>query len=267
MINKIAVIPNAEKEGALSLTKELINKFNGKCDIFEADCDGDNLRDADVALVLGGDGTMLRAVQMAGDIPLLGINFGTLGYMTAVDKSRAEEAVEKLISGDYTVERRMMLDVKVIRGGNVVLSARALNDGVISRGERILLMKEYFDNKLVYKFSGDGLIVATPTGSTAYSLAAGGPVAPGDMQMIITTPVCPHSIYIRPVIASSETTIAITVENKLGDAGTLNIDGQTLCHVTDGDRVEFTKSSKEAKLVFIDNKNFYDVLRYKLSAE
>lgn len=261
---KIAVIPNTGKEGAQSLAEEILNKYPENCFI----SDLLNTKEKfDAALVLGGDGTMLRAVKALGDIPVMGINFGTLGYMTTYEKEEALDAVSGVISGDYNIEERMMLSVLVIRGGEIISESTALNDGVITRCERILSISESFNDKLVYTFSGDGIIVATPTGSTAYSLSAGGPVAPPDMQMIITTPVCPHSIHIRPVIASGDTVVKVMLKDAEGNEGMLNVDGQNVTPLKAGDEVVFRRSEKTAKLIFLEEKNFYDILRYKLSGE
>lgn len=261
---KIAVIPNKAKEGAECLAKTILCEFPENCFLIENyEC----TEVFDAVLVLGGDGTMLRAMKAFFGVPVLGINFGTVGYMAVVERDKAIEAVKRLIAGDYMVEERMMLSVKVVRDGNVISETTALNDGVISRHERILAISESFNEKLVYSFLGDGIIVATPTGSTAYSLSAGGPVAPPEMQMMITTPVCPHSIHIRPVIASGDTVVKIKLSDCVGNKGMLNVDGQNITPLKEGDEVVFARSEKNAKLILFEEKNFYDILRYKLSGE
>lgn len=260
-MGRIAIIPNTKKEGTHVLAKELVECYPEQCFIAEEAADDD----IQAALVLGGDGTMLRAVKRFAGVPLLGVNFGTLGYMTAVEKENAVAAVKRVIDKDYTVEERMMLSVSVKRGSEVVTRAEALNDGVISRKEHMLSVSEYFGSGLVYRFVGDGVIIATPTGSTAYSLSAGGPVAPPDMQMIISTPVCPHSIHIKPLIASAQTKVRVAVEDKEGNAGILNVDGQNIAELMPGDEVVFEKSENSARLICFEKKNFYDILRYKLS--
>ncbi len=261
---KIAVMPNNAKEGALCLAEAILKEFPCNCFLVQ-DCE--DYGNFDIALVLGGDGTILRAVKAFGNIPVLGINFGTVGYMASAEKEGAIEAVKKVLCGEYKVEERMMLSVSVLREGKVISESTALNDGVITRCERILSISESFNEKLVYSFSGDGIIVATPTGSTAYSLSAGGPVAPPDMQMIITTPVCPHSIHIRPVIASGDTEVKIKLSETEGNAGMLNVDGQNITKLEAGDQVVFSRSENKAKLILLEEKNFYDILRYKLSGE
>lgn len=262
-MKKIAIIPNKSKDDAILVANEILSEFKDFC--FMADDDEKLAVEADVAIVLGGDGTMLRALKRCRKAALLGINFGHMGYMTSAEKGDAISAVKQLISGNYTVEKRMMLDIFVERDGKYIAQAEALNDGVIARTERILSLSEYFDEELVYNLTGDGIIVATPTGSTAYSLAAGGPVALPDMEVIITTPVCPHAMHIRPVIASSDTSVSVVIEGKRDNRAVLCVDGQNVCSLFSNDKVVFKKSDTEAKLICLEKKNFYDILRYKLS--
>lgn len=257
----IAVIANTEKEGALALAEKIVKTFPEHCFLFDEKTE----QAVSAAIVLGGDGTMLRAVKCFFGVPLLGVNFGTLGYMTAVERENALSAVQRVIDGDYIVEERMMIDISVVRSGDVISRTAALNDGVLSRCERVLSLKECFDGRKVYDFVGDGVIIATPTGSTAYSLSAGGPVAPPDMQVILSTPVCPHSIHIRPLIASADTLIKLTLENERGNEGVLNADGQNITKLLPGDEVIFKRSKSKARLICFEKKNFYDILRYKLS--
>lgn len=256
---KIAVAVNREKEGADLLAEKIVSEFPDNCFLAGEE------NKADAAVILGGDGTMLSAVRRFPGVPLLGINFGTLGYMTSVEKGSAIEAVRRVIAGDFEAEERMMLSVTVCRGKKVISKSDALNDGVLSRCERVLSLSEYFGSEKVYTFTGDGVIIATPTGSTAYSLSAGGPVAPPDMKAIISTPVCPHSIHIRPLIAPEETVVRLTVKDEPGNVGVLSVDGQNVSELMPGDEVIFKKSERSAKLICLEKKNFYDILRYKLS--
>lgn len=263
-MKRIAVIPNTGKEEAKRVAEHLLSLFPDNC--YAADDDA-SLASADMVLVLGGDGTILRTIKKCRGRSVLGINFGTLGYMTSAEKDDAEEAVRKLLSGDYMVEERMMLSFQVKRRGQEIASGTALNDGVITRRERILSLSEYLDDRLVYHFQGDGIIVATPTGSTAYSLSAGGPVAPPDMRIIITTPVCPHSIHIRPVIAAPTAAVRLVLSAMDDNEGILNVDGQNVSALLPGDEVIFRCSSETARLICLEQKSFYDILRYKLSAD
>ena len=256
---RIAVAANKEKEGADILAEKIVSEFPENCFIASG-----NER-ADAAVILGGDGTILSAVRRFPDVPLLGINFGTIGYMTAVEKDDALSSVKRVIDKDYSVEERMMLSVRLLRDSRVIAEWNALNDGVLSRSERVISLSEYFGSEKVYSFTGDGVIIATPTGSTAYSLSAGGPVAPPDMNVILSTPVCPHSIQIRPLIAPDNAVIRLCVNNTAGNTGLLIVDGQKNAHLLPGDEVIFEKSERSAKLICLEKKNFYDILRYKLS--
>lgn len=260
-MKRIAVIPNTAKKGAEDLARTIVREFPEDCYIL----DDNNKEFPEAAVVLGGDGTMLRAVKRCCGAPLLGINFGTIGYMAAVEKEDALSSVKKVIDGDYSVEERMMLDISVIRSGSEISRTLVLNDGVITRKEHMLSLSEYFNDSLVYSFFGDGIIIATPTGSTAYSLSAGGPVAPPDMQTIISTPVCPHSIHIRPVIASPDTVVRLKMGKRNGSEAFLNADGQNICTLYPGDEIVFKMSEQTARLICLEKKNFYDILRYKLS--
>ena len=161
-MKRIAVIPNTAKKGAGDLAEEIVRKFPGNCYILD---DAENEL-PEVAVVLGGDGTMLRAVKRCCGVPLLGINFGTIGYMAAVEKEDALSAIKKVIDSDYYTEERMMLDISVLRNGTEICRTTVLNDGVITRKEHMLSLCEYFNESLVYSFFGDGIIIATPTGST-----------------------------------------------------------------------------------------------------
>lgn len=256
---KIAVAANPEKEGADLLAEKIVSQYPENCFIA---ADG---READAAVILGGDGTMLSAVHRFPGIPLLGINFGTIGYMTAVEKDNALAAVRRVIDNAFTVEERMMLSVRLLRNGSLISEAEALNDGVLSRSERVISLTEYFGGEKVYTFTGDGVIIATPTGSTAYSLSAGGPVAPPGMKMLISTPICPHSIHIRPLIAPEDAKVRLKVDDKPGNTGLLIVDGQRSAYLMPGDEVVFEKSEMSTKLICLEKKNFYDILRYKLS--
>lgn len=260
-MERIAVLANTKKPGALELARKIVSAFPEECFL----CDEDESPSASAVIVLGGDGTMLRAARRFSGAPLLGINFGTIGYMAAVEKDNALYAAERVIKGDYTVEERMMLDISVARGGRITAHTEALNDGVLSRCGRMISLEEYFDGSKVYDFVGDGVIIATPTGSTAYSLSAGGPVAPPDMQVIISTPVCPHSIHIRPLIASADAIIKLVLTSESGNEGVLTADGQNITELLPGDEVVFKRASTSARLICLEKKNFYDILRYKLS--
>ena len=185
--NVILMSEIAEK---LNIDSSCIRKKSKKSEI---------LKDADVLICLGGDGTFLKAARSVykKNIPILGINLGSLGFLTEVEKNEIKDAVNCLMTGKYIVEERMMLEATIIRNDEIIGKDTALNDIVISRGalSRILHVKTYINDVFVDMFPGDGLIVSSPTGSTAYSLAVGGPIVEPDIDLIIVSPICPHILY------------------------------------------------------------------------
>ncbi len=212
----------------------------------------------DVVVVLGGDGTMLSAVHRFPGIPLLGLNLGSLGYLASVEETHFDDAIRALAEGRYGVSRRTALTV---RGVN------ALNDVVVSRGVTGHAIRLHFsvDGKPVTRFVADGLVIATPTGSTAYSLAAGGPVLMPASQSFVVTPVCPHALSSRPLVLKDDVRMAVTVEvREAGDEPAVFADGRQVCTLAAGDTLEIAKSSATVPLVELDAVNPYAVLTRKL---
>jgi NAD+ kinase len=198
-------------------------------------------------------------------IPLMGINLGHLGFLTEVDEKELEEKIINIVNGDYTIEERMMLDIKLYIGEKSVQRC-CLNDFVVSRGAspRLIDMKAYIDGHYVDSFTGDGVIVSTPTGSTAYSLSCGGPIADPNMELILITPICPHNIYSRTILTDSAKTVRIDVGAKKGYHGIVSFDGQRSYQIDGPAYAEIKASAYPLKLLRINGKNFYDVLRKKL---
>ncbi len=223
----------------------------------------DSLSVCDAVTSLGGDGTFLRAARMVeeDEIPVLGIKIRSLGFLTEDDPERA---VSELFSGKCVVQERMRL--KSVReddeNGDVYT---ALNDIVIHGVgvSRVLHLRMSIGNTELGEYLADGLIVSTPTGSTAYSLAAGGPIInPVTLESFILTPLCPHSLSVRPVVISSEETL--TIELIEGGESMITIDGQEVCGISEGDRIRIGRSDKVTKLIVTDEYDFYDLLRRKL---
>jgi len=212
----------------------------------------------DAVVVLGGDGTMLSAVHRFPGVPLLGLNLGSLGYLASVEESRFEEAIRALAAKRYCISRRTALKV---RGVN------ALNDVVVSRGVTGHAIRLDFsvDGEHVTRFVADGLVVATPTGSTAYSLAAGGPVLMPASQSFVVTPVCPHALSSRPLVLKDSSVMAVSVEvREPGDEPAVFADGRQVCTLGAGEVLEIEKSDDAVPLVELDGVNPYAVLTRKL---
>ncbi len=221
---------------------------------------------SDLIISLGGDGTFLQAARkaMLNDIPMLGVNLGTLGFLAEIDKNGIQDAIKKLFNHEYSIEERMLLETSVINGEKTKKDF-ALNDIVISRGalSRIVHVKAYINDLFVDSFPGDGLIISTPTGSTAYSLSAGGPIVEPDVDLIILTPICPHILYSRPIITTGERIVKITVDDNYGNA-MMTVDGQKGCNLAPGDVIEINKSERRLKIARVYSRNYFNVLRSKI---
>lgn len=217
---------------------------------------------------LGGDGTLLSTARSsyAHDAPVFGINLGTVGFLAEVEINDIENAFERLAQGNYALVERMVLLAQVHRNGKCVFDSIALNDVVVSRGglSRVIRLKVFVDNQFIDSFPGDGVIVSTPTGSTAYTLSAGGPIVQPDMRMMITTPICPHILYSRSFITCPERVINIRINDDYPDSAILTMDGQEGFEVLAGDKISIKCMDKGVRFVTINDINFYDVLRAKI---
>ncbi len=232
-----------------------------------AESDGELAEDVDLIVVLGGDGTMLGAARLLGSrqIPVLGVNFGWLGYLTEFTLEEMFPALEDVRAGKLFVEQRMMIDVSLNRGGETVSTDRALNDAAVNRAApgRMIELECYINGMFVNSFRADGMIVATPTGSTAYSLSAGGPIVHPDMSAILLTPICPHTLSNRPVVVPGESVVEL-VFKRTGEGLMLTIDGQHGVELLHDDRITLRRSQTTFNLVRPTNRNYFEVLRTKL---
>ena len=222
----------------------------------------------DFVIVLGGDGTMLsaaRAVAQAG-IPIMGVNLGSLGFLTEVPVEELYPTLEALVENRCEVESRSMLHAHLMRGTERVVHYDAMNDVVVSKSAiaRIVEFEVKVDGQLVTNYKADGIIVSTPTGSTAYSLAAGGPIVSPGVQAFVITPISPHSLTNRPLVVRDDREISIMVKS-VGEEAFLSIDGQTGEPVLDGDCITCRKSARNVRLLKLGERTFFDVLRTKLS--
>lgn len=220
----------------------------------------------DVAVVLGGDGTMLRAAALVADdgIPVLGINLGRLGFLTGFDPSEAESALQRAIAGELSISERIRLSVTFHRRGAQPVTRTALNDAVIHQGAmaRIIELRSYLDGELIAAYRADGIIVSTPTGSTAYNMAAGGPILIPGLASMALTPICAHSLTNRPLVVSPQSVISIELRGESRGV-VLTVDGQWAHSFLPGDRVDVTTANKPLR-VFNSDKRYFDIMREKL---
>jgi NAD+ kinase len=221
----------------------------------------------DLILVLGGDGTMIGTARMVGDteVPVIGVNYGGLGYLAEFRIEELFAALESILKGEYKLEKRVMLAVELFRGKDNVSRNRVLNDVVINKSAlaRIIEIDAYLNSQFVNSFRADGLIVSTPTGSTAYNLSAGGPVIYPSMNAIVITPICPFTLSNRPIVVPDESEIELRLKTEEEEVA-LTLDGQVGFPLKVADRVVIRKSRTTFNLVQPMNRNYFEVLRDKL---
>jgi NAD+ kinase len=235
---------------------------------FAAPTDMRLLDGVDLAVSLGGDGTLLACARMVADrgVPILAVNMGDFGFITEVSRSELFDAWEKYLAGNLGTSERLMLAVRVLRDGAEAASFTGLNDAVISALgiSRMIRLKVFLSDTSVGRYRADGVIVATPTGSTAYSMAAGGPIVYPEMDAFILTPICPFTLSNRPTVVPSSELLRIEVEDPQKAEVTLTVDGQENVRLLPRDQVLIRQAPRKALIVRSDKRTFYEVLRTKL---
>ena len=228
------------------------------------------LRGADMIIAFGGDGTILHLAKTAAarNIPVLGVNLGSLGFMSELERNEMH-LLKNLAAGDFKRERRMMLDISVEREGRRVYSNTALNDAVITKGAvaRVIRMNVYVGQSLLGLLEGDGVVVATPTGSTAYSLSAGGPIVEPTARNFVISPICAHTIHSNSYVLSAETNITVVPKDAGRKPVFLSADGGRPFALRGGDKVHIENSKQETVLVRLSDKSIFEILRTKMSGE
>ncbi|MDP4181403.1 MAG: NAD(+)/NADH kinase [Bacillota bacterium] len=278
----IGVIPNLDKDINYEFSKLVADKIirlggrvlMPKESAKHMECDVESLNEEEVynnseaVLSLGGDGTFLKVARNAysANIPILGVNLGTLGFLTEIEKADIDCALENVINGKYTIEERMLLEAVIYSKSKLIARDIALNDVVISRGalSRILHLKTYINNVFADSYPGDGLIVSSPTGSTAYSFSAGGPIVEPDLDIIVVTPICPHILYSRSFITTGDRAVKVVVDEGYNHNAMVTVDGQNGYQVKGGYSIEVKKAPCSVKMIKIAQKNFFSILRSKI---
>jgi NAD+ kinase len=265
------IIYNRQRPGAENVVRELATwlKNHGIAPLIEqgievngADCvkDAEAAANCELMLALGGDGTILRAVHLMGERqkPVLGINLGSLGFLTETSQGEMWQTLEQTAAGRFIVEERAVIEGKT--GGQ---SFFALNDFDIRVPSRLVELTVSVGGEFLSRYYADGMLISTPTGSTAYSLAAGGPIVEPTMEVMVITPICPHTLSIRPMIVPMDKTVEVTVHGKREEA-IMVVDGQKSHSFKDGENVVFQKAERKALLVKTARSSFYNILRTKL---
>lgn len=293
-MNKFCLITNRSKDADLELTNEIItymtmhqkdcvcidreNYFSKRNGAVATENDKGNMTstdviptDTDCILVLGGDGTIIQAADIVCglEIPILGINLGTLGFLAEIEKNQVWTALDRLFADKYSVEERIMLKGVLVNDNTQEYLGVALNDIVISRSNfsKIINISIYVNGELADSYRGDGVIVSTPTGSTGYSLSSGGPVVKPDADILVLTPICPHTLGTRSIVISSNDSVSIQInENKTSDqeGAVAVLDGKLTRELIAGDSIHITKASEKTRMVKINHVEFFEVLRKKI---
>ncbi len=225
--------------------------------------------ECDFAIAIGGDGTMLRAAHLLAehDVPLLGINRGRLGFLTDIPADSVETHLGEILDGHYVEDDRFQLHCQVKRDGRSIMERDAFNDVIVHKWNiaRLIELETYVNQTLVHSQRADGMIVATPTGSTAYALSCGGPILHPALDALVLVPVCPHTLSNRPIVIDGNSLVEIVVGTPEIDHARLSCDGEISCELTTGDRVEIRKKDKKVRLIHPANHNHFNTLRGKLN--
>lgn len=285
-MDKFYIITNGEKDTGLQVTRQVadyLEKNGCSCDVRRVSArrmegsyhytdPGLIPAQTQCIIVLGGDGTLLQAARdvVHTEIPLFGINMGTLGYLAEVDRQGVQPALDKLIQDDYEIEERMMLQGTVYHEGKEIGKGIALNDIVISREGplRVVCLRNYVNGEYLNEYNADGMIIATPTGSTGYSLSAGGPIVSPGASMTVITPLAPHTLNSRSIILPAEDIITVEIGEGRRQSrawGLAAFDGDTSVPMVTGDRIVIEKAQASTRIIKMSNLSFVEVLRRKMS--
>ena len=290
-MKKFCIITNRSKDSDFSVTKRietLISSFGGSSvvlgDPLNTEINSsveqqksfsvkheDSLSQCEGIIVLGGDGTILETARAIGnrEIPMVGINLGTLGFLSVIDKSEIEDAVKRLIKDEFIIENRMLLKVSVLSEGKNT-SCLALNDMTITRSglSRLIKTDVFINGQAVGSYSGDGCLVSTPTGSTGYNLSAGGPIVTPEAKLMCITPICPHTFNSRTIVVSGDEKVRIVIGEKKKSQDTesfATIDGQIAVRLNSGDHVDVEQADTVAKFIRLQGHSFFNLLHMKLN--
>lgn len=220
---------------------------------------------SDLLVVLGGDGTLLRTARLpnADQVPILGVNLGELGFLTEVALDQLYPTFQRVIDGDFELEERMRLKMELMKGHEIIGTSEALNDVVIRNLIRMIKLATYINGEYMVTYNADGLILSTPSGSTAYSLSAGGPIVHPDLEAFILSPICPHALTIRPVVVPGHSEISV-VPYSDSENDVLIVDGQDKFNLNSSCTIKVSKSSRTTKLIKLQSGAYYEALRTKL---
>lgn len=274
-MKNIVLYPNAERDIDFELTKkvkDMLTQHGMPCMICphfgESGDDGTTRRlmeRAGMVITFGGDGTILRAARITSlwDVPLLGVNMGAKGFMAELEQSDISLILDAA-AGNFEIDRRIMLDITLTRAGEIIYSDYALNDAVVSGITKVIDVALFGDGKPICAFSGDGVIIATPSGSTAYSMAAGGPIVEPSAHNILLTPICAHVLDAKPFVLADSRRVTVEIGHLKKNRACLSVDGCDSVPLSSGDMISVKKSQKQTSFVHLPGRSFYKRVNEKL---
>ena len=271
---KIVFLGNIGDESSFLSIQSLIDKYQEKgiqavlIDSLNNQDTDSKMQNAELIVSIGGDGTMLQSAKLAYqyDIPITGINKGRLGFLTDINPKEADQVLDDIISGNYTTENRILIEAFISTNSINKSIGYAFNDIVINRKEtgRMIRVETSIDNSFINTHEGDGFIVATPTGSTAYSLSCGGPILKPDVEALLLVPICPHSLNDRPMVVPSSSEIKLRYDSEQNVSAGIDLDGDTVYELKIGDNLVIKKAAKPICLIHPENYDYFDNLKSKL---
>ena len=271
---KIVFLGNIGDESSFLSIQSLIDKYQEKgiqavlIDSLNNQDTDSKMQNAELIVSIGGDGTMLQSAKLAYqyDLPITGINKGRLGFLTDINPQEADQVLDDIISGNYTTENRILIEAFISTNSINKSIGYAFNDIVINRKEtgRMIRVETSIDNSFINTHEGDGFIVATPTGSTAYSLSCGGPILKPDVEALLLVPICPHSLNDRPMVVPSSSEITLRYDSEQNVSAGIDLDGDTVYELKIGDNLVIKKTAKPICLIHPENYDYFDNLKSKL---
>lgn len=278
-MKEFLIVKNSEKDIEFKLTQQIVQyleEHHAKCKVLEKTLKelSEPLavsKSCDLVIVLGGDGTILRTVRSLfhQDVPIMGVNLGTVGYLAECDPEEVKETLSHLLSNQAAIEKRMMLEGTMIQNDKIIHKDCALNDIAICRSgySRIIRLRIYVNGEYMTDYDADGVVISTPTGSTAYNLSAGGPIVTPRADLIVVTPISPHSLSARSIILSGDDEITVEIERvrkTQNEEAQATFDGQKGIIMEPTDKIHIKKASESAKFVQVKKKSFYEIIRNKI---
>ena len=273
---KVLLCPNVLRDTDLAVTKQVDSmiKERGEITVLRPVSEGDEeelkvitneAKDADMAIIFGGDGTILKIARAVAeyDVPIIAVNLGDMGFMAELEPYEVD-GIKQVLDGDYKIVNRIMLDVSLTRDGETVFEDFALNDVVIKGINKVITLELFGDDNAISSFTGDGAVIATPTGSTGYSMSAGGPIVEPDASNIIITPICPHVLTAKSFVLAPERVVRVVLGGRKVNTTVMIVDGSDITSFKEGDELVVKVSKRRAKFISLSNRSFYKKVYEKL---